>query len=137
MPADTDTVLPNNAGVVYNAQKPAYITTEYYDGSGILGRNGDGLDIMIYYFAVPTAPSQYVDTWIYIGGSVGRLYTKTDQFPKGAGQPYGVIYPLPSAYTRDTWEANKGTVYIRSNAVLNVYGMVFNFDTSHRALPES
>ena len=128
------TILPNNAGTVIDHQKPPYIPT-YYDGIGILGRNGDGLDIMIYLKAVPTAANQFVDVWIDIGsGTPIKLYTDTKDFPKGADEERGFIYTLPSAYTLDTWEANKGKVYVESNADLNLYGIVFNFDTSHKAV---
>lgn len=132
--ANTPTILPNNAGNVRDTQKPPYIPT-YYDGTGVLGRNGDGLDIMIYFTAIPSIANQNIDVWIDIGDLTPIvLYFETKDFPKGAGEIRGIKYSLPSAYTLDTWEANKGKVYIESNANLDVYGMVFNFDTSHRAV---
>ena len=61
---DTDTVLNNNAGTVVDSQKP-YDITEFYNGTTkkIIGRNGDNLDLMIYFTAVPTAPNQYMDRY--------------------------------------------------------------------------
>jgi len=130
--ATTDTVLPNNAGTVIDSQKPADIS-EFYDGGLITGRNGDGLDIMIYFKAVPTNASQYLDIWIDIGGSVGELYRQTFSFPKGVGVERGILYVLPSAYTLDTWQSNGGTVYVYSNFDMDIYGINFNFGRSHKA----
>lgn len=138
--ADTDTVLPNNAGSKIETQKPSDVAEFYnvpgdYDGTNakITGRNGDNLDVMIYFKAVPSAANQWIDMWIDIGGSVGELYRQTFEFPKGASVERGVLYALPSAYTLNTWEANGGTVYVRSNANLNIYAINFNFDRSHKA----
>lgn len=131
--SDTDTVLPNNAGTVVDAQKPTYIT-EYYDGSKILGRNGDGLAVQIYFKAESSIPDQWIDLWIDIGsGTPIELYTDTKGFPKGSGTERGFVYSLPSAYTLDTWEANGGTVYMLSNGACDVYDIVFNFTTTHKA----
>ena len=130
--ANTDTVLPNNAATVINGQIPTDVTAFYSDNK-ITGRSGDNLDIMIYFKAVPSATSQWLDIWIDIGGSIGELYRHTFSFPKGAGTSRGILYSLSSAYTLDTWETNGGTVYIRSNASLDVYGVNFNFDRSHKA----
>lgn len=130
--ADTDTVFPNNAGAVIDSQKPVDVTT-FYDGSVITGRNGDALDLMIYCKAIPTAANQWVDIWVDIGGSIGELYRQTFTFPKGAGVERGLLYALSSAYTLDTWAANGGTVYIRSNASIDIYSINFNFDRNHKA----
>lgn len=99
----------------------------------ITGRNNDNLDIMIYFKAEPTNATQWLDIWIDIGGSIGELYRQTFNFPKGIGVERGVLYALPSAYTRDTWEANGGIVYIRSNDDIDIFDINFNFDISYRA----
>lgn len=130
--ADTDTTLPNNAGNKNESQKPSDITA-FYDGSVITGRNGDNLDIMIYFKAVPSQLNQYIDVWIDIGGAVGELYRQTFSFPRGAGVERGILYALPSAYTLDTWQANGGTVKVRSDASCSIYAINFNFDRSHKA----
>lgn len=132
IPANTDTVIPNNAGVVIDSQKPSDIPT-FYDGSVIPGRNGDNLDIMIYFDAVPSAANQWLDIWLDIGGSIGELYRQTFSFPKGASIKRGLLYALPSAYTLDTWEANGATVYARSDANCQIHTINFNFDRSHKA----
>lgn len=133
VPANTDTLLPNNAGSVIDFQKPDYIPA-YYDGSTIAGRNGDGLDIMLYFTAVPSINNQDMDIWIDIGGTVGELYRQSFRFPRGAGIARGILYALPSAYTLNTWQANGGTVYISSPNPLQIYGINYNFDTSHKAI---
>jgi hypothetical protein len=130
--ANTDTLLPNNAGSKIETQKPADVVT-FYDGSVITGREGDGIDIMIYFKAVPTAPAQYIDIWIDIGGTVGELYRQTFSFPKGAGIDRGILYPVPSAYTLGTWEANGASVYVRSDSILNIYDINYNIDRNHKA----
>jgi hypothetical protein len=130
--ANTDTNLPNNSGSKDESQIPTDIV-EFYDGSTITGRNGDGMDIMIYFKATSSAANQYIDVWIDIGGSIGELYRKTYTFPKGAGSEAGIMYSLASAYTLGTWESNGGTVKIRSSASCTVYGITYNFDRTHKA----
>lgn len=128
-----DTALPNNKATVNESQKPSHVTT-FYDGTVITGRNGDNLDIMIYFKAIPTNVSQSIDIWIDIGGAVGELYRQTYSFPKGIGVERGIMYPLPSAYTLGTWEANGGTVYINSSHDVDIFDINYNFDLSHKAV---
>lgn len=132
LPALQDTTLPNNAGSKIESQLPIDVTT-FYDGSVITGRNGDNIDVMCYFKAEPTAANQWLDVWIDIGGSVGELYRQTFAFPRGAGTPRGILYALPSGYTLGTWEANGGTIYLRSNDEVNIYGINLNVDRSHKA----
>jgi len=131
--ANTDVILPNNKGNTLEFQKPADVTT-FYDGSVITGRNGDNLDIQIYFKATPSTQNQWLDVWVDIGGSVGELYRQTFSFPRGSGVERGVMYSLSSAYTLGTWEANGGTVYVRSNASATIHSVVFNLDRSHKAI---
>lgn len=130
--ANADTPLPNNAGAIIDSQKPSDITT-FYDGSVITGRSGDSLDVMIYFKAVPSSINQWLDIWIDIGGSIGELYRQTFSFPRGAGTERGILYALPSGYTLNTWEANGGTIYLRSDSTLSIYDINYNFDRSHKA----
>ena len=129
--ANTDTILPNNAGIIYDEQKPTDITT-FYDGK-ITGRDGDGLAVMIYFKATSSSIDQWLDIWIDIGGAVGELYRDTKTFPKGTSTERGILYSLPAAYTRSTWETNKGTVYVRSNAPFTCYGMNYNLGRTSKA----
>lgn len=130
---DTPAILTNNAGTTYTAQIPTDITA-FWDSSTnkITGRDGDNLDIMLYFKAKPSTQNQWMDIWIDIGGGVGELYRQTFSFPRGSGVERGILYALPSAYTLNTWEANGGVVYVESNAALDIYDKVFNFDRSHK-----
>ena len=136
--ANTDTPLPNNAGTIIDSQKPTDITT-FYDGTTITGRNGDALDFMIYFKATPSAINQSLDVYVDITGGTGtpanlaRLYEQTFSFPRGSGVERGILYALPSAYTLNTWQANGGVVYIRSDAALTLHSINYNFDRTHKA----
>lgn len=133
--ADTDTHLQINIDSSVTSQMPDDVSA-FYIGSPdfeITGRNGDAIDIMLYFKAVPSNISQWIDIWIDIGGSVGELYRQTFSFPKGVGNPRGILYALSSAYTLDTWESNGGKIYVRSNASLGIYDINLNIDRSHKA----
>lgn len=130
--SNTDTILPNNAGNVIDSQKPTHVTS-FYSGGLITGRNGDNLDLMIYFKATSSIVDQWLDIWVDIGGGVGELYRQTFTFPKGSGTERGILYALPSAYTLGTWETNGGRLYIRSNGNVDIYDIVYNFDISHKA----
>lgn len=138
VPADTDTLVPNNAGSVIESQKPSDVST-FYDGTVITGRNGDNLDLMLYFTAVPSVVNQWLEVWLDITGGTGspsnfaNLYKQTFVFPRGAGEPRGVLFSLPSAYTLETWEANGAVVRCRSNATTSIYGINYNLDRSHKA----
>ena len=93
--ANTDTNLQLKKDTVIESQKPDDVVT-FYDGAPnykITGRNGDNLDLMLYFKAVPSAVSQWLDVWINIGGSI----------------------------------------FMRSDAPLNVYDIALNLDRSHKA----
>ena len=128
----TDTALPNNAGSKIESQMPSDIAT-FYNGTTITGRNGDNLDLQIYFKAIPSSANQWLEIWVDIGGAVGELYRATFAFPKGSGVERGIMYSLASSYTLGTWESNGGTVYVRSSAQTNIYDVVYNFDRSHKA----
>lgn len=123
---DTETITGATSGAT--ATVNGTISNPY-----ITGRNGDNLDIMLYFKAVPSTVNQWIDIWIDIDGAVGELYRQTFDFPRGSGVERGVLYALPSAYTLNTWEANGGIIYVRSNATLDIYNINFNFDRSHKA----
>ena len=128
--AGVNTVLPNNSGVIYDDEKPDDITT-FYNGTTITGRDGDGLAIMIYFKATPSTINSELDIWIDIGGGIGELYRQTVYF-RGATKK-GVLYTLPTAYTRATWESNGGTVYVKASVNMTVYGMNFNISRTHKS----
>ena len=119
---ETITGVTSGATATVSSKKNALIT----------GRDGDNLDIMLYFKAVPSASNSELDIWINVGGSIGELYRQTIYF-RGTTEK-GVIYNLPSAYTLSDWEANGAQVYIRATgANFKIYSMNFNFDRSHKA----
>ena len=130
--ANVDTSLPNNAGTIIDSQKPSDVPS-FYTAGKITGRNGDGLAMQLFFFAVPTSVDQNIEIWIDIGAPVGQLYRQTFSFPKGVGQPRGIMYTLPAAYTLNTWQANGGTVRVRSNAACTIYGVTYNIVRTHKA----
>lgn len=129
-----DVVLPNNAGVIRNTQKPIDISTFYDSGNQkILGRNGDGLNVFVYFSAAPaTAIQTYMDMWIDIGSPVGELYRRTFSFPRGIGIKAGVSMSI-AGFTLDTWEANGGSVYVSSNYNLNIWDIRYILTRTHKA----
>lgn len=128
--AGVTTKLPNNAGNIIDFQKPSDIST-FYTGSAITGRDGDSLDLMIYFNALPSATNAELDVWIDIGGAIGVIYLQTFYF-RGASTK-GVMYSLPSAYTPNTWELNGGTIYVKPSVNMDFWGMTYNFDRTHKA----
>lgn len=129
--AGVTTKLPNNAGTIIDGQKPDDITT-FYTGSLITGRNGDSLDLMIYFKVLPSSTNAELDVWIDIGGAIGEIYLQTFYF-RGATTK-GVLYSLPSAYTLNTWEANGGSVYVKPSVNMDFWEMKYNFDRTHKAI---
>lgn len=129
--ANTDTALPNNGLNAIESQKPIDIVT-FYDGTVITGRDGDGISITFEFKAVPgSTTNTYVEIWIDIGGTVGELYRRTLSFSKGAG-----TYSLNASftgYTLGTWEANGGTVYVRSNTTVDMYAIRYILTRTHKA----
>lgn len=111
----------SGATTTYSAKKNAVIT----------GRNGDNLDLMLYFKVLPTSTNSELDIWVNIGGSIGELYRQTFLFRSTTGK--GVMYTLPSAYTLGTWETNGGQIYVRASSNMSIYEMNFNFDRSHKA----
>lgn len=129
--ANTDTVLPNNKGTVIETQKPLDVAT-FYDGTVITGRNGDGLSLTLECTVEPASGTNtYFEIWVDIGGSVGKLYPRTIPFVKGV-TAYSLNVSF-TAYTLDTWQANGGTVYVRSNTNCDIYGIRYVLTRTHRA----
>ncbi|RYX78561.1 hypothetical protein EON76_05375 [bacterium] len=129
--ADTNTVLPNNAGTVIDTHKPPDVSS-FYAGGKITGRNGDSLVITIDFVALPTSVNTtYLDVWFDIGGSIGELYRRVISFPKGNGvaRPIGFTAMV---YTLDTWQANGATVKVRANGSAGIYDIRYVIARVHR-----
>ena len=138
--ANTNQLLPNNAGIKYDSEKPVVfpnmLETQEIGVTGIFttvvkGSDNMGIDLMRYFKAVPSVANQWIDIWVDIEGVVGELYRQTFSFPKGSTVERGILYALPSAYTRGTWQANDGKIYVRSNAALNIYKINLNIDLDY------
>lgn len=130
--ANTDTTLPNNAATKIETQKPSDIVT-FYNGTHITGREGDGVLVTVDFVAVPTSPSATsIDTWLDIGGSIGEIFRRTTEFPKGNGVAHNISYSL-SAYMLGTWEDNGALFRIRCNGPCNVYNIRYVITRTHRA----
>lgn len=136
--ANTDTVLPNNRGSTITTYLPrdmAKLGQQFVDSNGkITGREGDAILVTMDFIIVPTEQNTtYVETWTNIGGSVGELYRRISTFPKGNGVARQIVHTT-LMYTLDTWEANGGTVYIRTNGTANVYNIRYVISRVHRGL---
>lgn len=130
--ANTPTNLPNNKGFVLEVEKPSDITT-FYDGSVILGREGDGLAGDLSVKIKPTINNTNIVLSIDIGGTVGEIYPTEITLSKGASVEHIVHLRFPSGYTLDTWEANGGIVKIISSEDISVYGINYLLTRTHKA----
>lgn len=129
--ANTDTVLPNNAGSKIESQMPSDIVS-MYDGTVITGRNGDGLGITLELAVIPTSSlATQVEVWLDIDGQVGELYRSIVSFPKGQGV-VRKISDVILAYTLDTWETNGATVYVRSNGTCSIQDIRYVLHRTHK-----
>lgn len=126
--------LPNNAGSIYEAQKPIDIDT-FYDGSVITGRNGDGINITTEFKCRPTGvgADPRLTVSIDIGGGIGELYKRDFFLNKGSGVEHNFLTSF-NAYTLDTWEANGGTVKISAtNEDIEIYDIRYVITRTHKA----
>lgn len=99
----------------------------------ILGRNGDGINILVDFKVKPTtASSTYVECWFDIGGSVGELYRRTSTLAKGQNVEHGYTMSI-AGYTLDTWETNGGIIYVRANAAVDIYDVRVVITRTHKA----
>jgi len=126
--------LPNNAGSKIETQLPSDVT-EFYDGTAITGREGDGIAITIEFKCAPTtgASDVRIKTSIDIGGAIGEIYPREMALTKGAGVEHFYLLTI-NAYTLDTWEANGGVVMVESfNSNINVYDIRYVITRTHKA----
>lgn len=139
--ADTDTLLPNNAGTVVssNAPKNGSTALTLYDGNVITGREGDGLSITLDFKALPTSgAATYLEVWFDITGGSGtptalaNLYKRLITFPKGSGEERPVNFTV-ATYSLDTWEANGAVVKLRSNGPVSIYDIRFILHRTHKS----
>lgn len=131
LPANTDTILPNNAGTVLDDEKPRDIPS-FYAGGKITGRVGDGILIRVDLTVKPTsALSEFIDIWFDIGDGNDRIFPELKTFPKGNGIERRISL-TSSGYTLDTWSANGATLYVRSNGPVSIYDISYTITRTHR-----
>lgn len=130
--ANTDTILTNDAGTVLDTQKPSDISA-FYNGSVITGRNGDGLGVHLQLTFTPDdGTASMLQIWVEIGGSFGPLFTEMFPITLGSGMAHMLSHNF-FAYTAATWEANGGTIYVRSDGPGVITGKIFDFHRLHKA----
>ena len=133
--ANTDTRLPNNAGSVRDAHKPADLG-DLYDAATqtIAGSNGDAYQLTFEFKArTSSATGAYIELWLDIGGLVGEIYRGVmTSFPKGNNITAGAIRSI-GVYTLDTWEANGAAVWVRANVPVDIYGIRYVIARTHKA----
>lgn len=132
---DLQVNLPNNAGIVIDNQKPTDIS-EFYDGTKILGKNGDAYSITIEFKVKPTgnATNARISTAIDIGGAVGEIYLRDFSLSKGINVEHHYLSSF-TYYTLDTFEANGGTIRVQAfNEDLEVYDIRYVFARLHKSI---
>ncbi len=91
------------------------------DQGGIIGIEGEGIVFTVDLKCKPSNPATtYIEVWVDIGGGVGELYRRIISFPKGNTVERPITLST-AAYTLDTWESNRGTIYIEANNTADVY----------------
>lgn len=128
--------LPNNAGLVYDEQKPTDIVTFYDEiNQKITGRDGDGLAVVFEFKVKPlqNASNIRVRTSIDIGGAVGEIYPFAKTLERGVGVEDDFFHAF-AGYTRDTWEANGGQVKVQAtNSNIEIYDIRYVLTRTHKA----
>lgn len=126
--------LPNDAATSRELELPLDLPNGFYDGTGILGKEGDAYAIDIEFKLKPkSATSPRIYTSIDIAGAVGEIYPREFVYSKGNGAEQ---YYLSSFifYTLDTFEANKGIVKVRTeDSDVDIYDIRFVFGRLHKA----
>lgn len=126
--------LPNNAGTTLEFQKPLDVPTFYNPATlKILGRNGDGIGIVIEFKVRPTAnQTTRISVAIDIGGAVGEIYKRDFITSKGVGVEHYYLSSF-SGYTLGTWQANGGLVKIVSDFPADIYDIRYVIHRTHKA----
>ena len=136
--ADVATFLPNDKAITLESQKPTDIAT-FYDGTKIIGRDGDGIAVTVNFTAVPTVTaSDEVLVWVDITAGTGtpaklaNIFKNITSFKQGVGieRPISLTF---SGYTASTWETNGGRLKIQSNGACNIYGISYTITRTHKA----
>ena len=126
--------LPNDASTTVDSQKPIDIDN-FYDGTVITGRNGDGINLTFEFKCRPAGvgADPRLTLSIDIGGAVGEIYVRDFFLNKGNGIEHNFLSSF-NAYTLNTWEANGGTVKVTStNEDIEIYNIRYVITRTHKA----
>lgn len=133
-----DVLLPNNKLSFIESQKPLDVAT-FYDGTTILGRDGDGILISIEFTIVPTSVGTTLcEVWLDITAGTGtpanlsNLYRRGFNFPKGQDVERKIVLSQ-SGYTLDTWQDNGAVVKIRTDGTADIFDVRYIVTRTHKA----
>jgi hypothetical protein len=119
--ASTPLQLTFGKPIALESQIPEGIAT-YWETTGhtIPGRLNDGISVQFSFDAEPLSNNLFLDVWLDIGGSIGKIYAQTISFPKGSGNVVKVVYNLSSLYQLSTWVSNGAKIYVESNGAVEI-----------------
>lgn len=131
---NTDTIVPNNAGVALETQLPSDATHFYDVTTGkVLGNEGNSGVFTVDLMARPqTNAATQVEMWWDIGGAVGKFFEQVVTFPKGQGVTRPIVY-TGGVYIGSTWAANGARFYMRSDGPLDIWGVRYMLQRVHKA----
>lgn len=131
--ASTKVDLVNDKASVIESQLPSDITT-FYDGTKILGRNGDGISVRIDLTFTPSdGTASYLWVALDIGdGSPIEIFPKRFEITGGSGVAHEIPYDFPG-YNLGTWEANGATVRVEADGPGNVENVAYIIHRLHKA----
>ena len=117
--ADTDTILEIDGLSGVQTKIPPDVVL--FAAGKIVGNATESRTVTVDFKIKPTeVGTTYVELWIDIGGAFGPLYKAIKVFPKGNGVERSISRTI-LLYTAATFEANGGTIYIRTNGTAEVY----------------
>ena len=135
--ADTPTLLVNDAQAFTDeSQLPADLDT-YYDGTHIVGRSGDGMLIKVSLTFTPSdETASDLTLWLDIGGVFTRIFEESHEIAYGAGEPHRIILDM-IAYNRDTWEANRGRIWVESDGDGLISEVAYQIHRIHKGVTDA
>lgn len=106
------TKIPNNAGSVINSQLPDGVISFWDSANNKLApdRVGDFYLGRLTFNATPNKNNSSALIELDIGGTQGVIYSTTENFVRGAGNPQQIVVSLP-IYTLGTFVQNGGEFY--------------------------
>lgn len=124
--ADTRTQLPNNKGFVLNVSAPTTATT-WIDNTGKITPDngvGDSYMLRVTFTASAAQNNSSLVCELDIGGSQGVIWSKTENFTKGAGVDVAFSLTMPH-YTLGTFQSNGGILYLTASSSVDVFNISY------------